>query len=384
MLKQGIGIGLAVCALGWAGCGGDSGMRDLKSGIAAFREKRYDDAVVAFEKASRRIGNSTELYYYLGCSRLLKGELDLAYAAFNSAIDVNPNHGESLAGMGEVAYFRNELPKARGLFLQAVMQQMASPESAAMAYNGLSMVYREEKKPALARLSLLNAQRCCKDYAPTYYNLAQLYGDTYHLYEEAVDQLGLYLQLADKSDAYYEKAKNHMKRFGAAAAAIPPAVPAGASRDEAAAQRLLDQAMEMQVAKRYPRAAKAFRDALNADPGNFNAAWGLGVVSAKQRLRVEARDAFKRASALRPGFLDAYVSAAEQSFQMRKYDEAEQLIAPAIARSPFYLPAVKLMGEICKGRKDTEAARMHGEFCLSLLKENDPQYAECKAWLESL
>lgn len=388
---------LAALLLLFAGCGADTGRAAFEKGVAAYRGGNYPEAERLLTRAAQRITGSADLYYYLGAARLKLGSPDAAYDAFNIALDSDASHGEALAGMGEAAFFKNELPKARGLFEQALRSRLATGAARAMALNGLSMVRREEKKPALARLCLLRALRADRSYAPTYYNLALLYSEAYGLREEALDQLGLFLRLEEGDSPYREKAQNHFRRIAEAlrrqnAAAAGPAP----RRDAAAARERLQEAAALFAAKRYPRAAKAYRDALAADPLCFEAAMGRGAASARQGLRADALDAYRLAAKLKPGALAAHIGAAEQAFQMHRCEEAERLLAPAIARSPFHEPAADLMARIrfaqksaAEARRDTEKAREYaaelreyGAFYLSLLREGDPRKDDYRKWLD--
>ncbi|GEM_PF-709656 len=378
-----------------AGCRGASEQAAFRKGIAAYQDKRYSEAIRLLTDAAQRITGSAELYYYLGSARLMQGELDAAYEAFNIALDSDASHGESMAGMGEVAFLRGEFPKARGLFEQALKSKLTTDSARAMALNGLALIYREgmvdergrqKKDPARARLYLLKAQRACPTYAPTYYNLAFLYSEVYELYEEAVDEFGLYLQTADKSDPYREKATNHSKRITMQIrkqneeknAAPPP------TRDTETAQKHLEDAIAKQGAKRYSLATRSYEAALKADPLMFNAAWGWGVTANKQKNYAEALRAFKRAIELKPGFVDAHIQAAEQAFQLRRYEEAEQLLARAIAREPFNLDCADKMVRIRFAQKRMEEVQEYGSYYLSLLKPGDARYESYSSWLQTV
>lgn len=388
----------AAALLLFAGCGADTGRAAFEKGVAAYRGGNYPEAERLLTRAAQRITGSADLYYYLGAARLKLGSPDAAYDAFNIALDSDASHGEALAGMGEAAFFKNELPKARGLFEQALRSRLATGAARAMALNGLSMVRREEKKPALARLCLLRALRADRSYAPTYYNLALLYSEAYGLREEALDQLGLFLRLEEGDSPYREKAQNHFRRIAEALRRQNAAAAAGPAprRDAAAARERLQEAAALFAAKRYPRAAKAYRDALAADPLCFEAAMGRGAAAARQGLRADALDAYRLAAKLKPGALAAHIGAAEQAFQMHRCEEAERLLAPAIARSPFHEPAADLMARIrfaqksaAEARRDTEKAREYaaelreyGAFYLSLLREGDPRKDDYRKWLD--
>ena len=358
--------GLLAC-----GCGSDSGQRSLREGMAAFNEKNYAEAITQLARATQRITDSADLYYHLGAAHLEKGEPEPAAAAFNAALELNPRHGEALAGLGQVAYYKKDMAQARSCFERALAAAVSSDAAKASILNGLALVEASQQRNDLARLHLLRAQQACKLYAPSLYNLASLYRDAYNLREEALDQFELYLRVADKQDPYYAKAENNVKRLRLNVERTQAEELDAMRRDPAAAARLLHDGIAAQSAKQYPKAIKAYRDALAADPLTFNAAFGLAMIYKRQGQRAEALEAFKRAAAINPGHQDSYCEAAELAYQLKRYDEAEKILDRAIARSPYGPAGAELMARIRYAESRFPEARAYGEFYLSLLRPND-------------
>ena len=137
-------------------------------------------------------------------------------------------------------------------------------------------------------------------------------------------------------------------------------------------------------AKQYPKAIKAYRDALLSDPLAFNAAFGLGTVYRIQEQRAEAMEAFKRAAAINPGHQDSYLQAAELAFQLKRYDEAEKILDRAIARSPYNPASAELMARIRYAQTRLAEARAYGEFYLSVLRPNDKNRPAYEKWVQAL
>ena len=159
---------------------------------------------------------------------------------------------------------------------------------------------------------------------------------------------------------------------------------AGLKRDPKKALSLLEKAMDYHTQKRYPLAARTYRNALKADPTLFNAAWGWGITSREQALRVDALEAFQKATELKPDYIDAYIHGAEQAFFMRRYDQARKILVPAMAKKPLYAPTFELLIKISYAQKRFQEVKELGEYYLSLLKPEDPNYAKYKSWLKDI
>jgi tetratricopeptide (TPR) repeat protein len=366
------------------GCGSDSGQSALRRGMAAFDEKNYPEAIASLTRASQRITDSADLYYHLGCAYLQKGELDPAAAAFHAAFELDPQHGETLAGLGQLAYYTKELPKAQTFFRQALAARISSDEARASILNGLALAEEALKRNDLARLHLLRAQQANRRYAPSFYNLASLYLNAYNLREEALDQFELYVRIADKSDPYREKAQNHIKRLRANVERAKAEELDALRRDPGVAAHLLHEGIQAQSEKRFAKAVKSYRDALVADPLTFNASFGLGVLYRHQNQPAEALEAFKQAAAINPGHQDSYAQAAGLALQLRRYDEAERILDRAIARSPYNPVSADLMARIRYAQTRLPEARAYGEFYLSLLRADDKNRDAYAKWVGAL
>ena len=371
----------------FSGCGGNSEQAAFHKGIEAYKEKDFAKAITLLSKAEKRIKNSTELYYYLGASYLAEGKLDAAYAAFNIALDNDSSHGETLAGIGEIAFIKNEIEKSRGFFKQALISKLKTPEAKAMILNGLSLICRQQKNESRALVYLFQALKAAPEYAPTHYNLGHIYLNTYHLNKEALEQFNQFLKLEKKGSVHYDKAKKHANALAESIKEEEETHKVEQEkivRNPKKAQSLLEKAMGYQAEKRYSLASRTFANALKEDPICFNAAWGWGITAMKQALRVDALRAFQRAIAIKPDFIDAYVNGAEQAFLMRRYDQAREILSPAMAKDPLYPPTFELLIKISYAQKNADEVKELGEYYLSLLRPDDPNYAKYKNWLKDI
>ena len=374
----------AACVLLAGGCGSDSGQKALRRGVAAYEAKNYPEAIASLTRASRRITDSADLYYYLGCAHLQQGEKDAAAAAFQAAFELNPRHGETLAGLGQLAYHTEELSQAQTFFRQALAGDVASDDALAGILNGLALTEAGLRRNDLARLFLLRALRVNRLYAPAHYNLASLYLNAYDLREEALDQFELYVRAADKDDRYKEKARNQIDRLRPNVERARAEEQDARRRDPAAAASRLYEGIQAQSREQIDKAIRCYRDALAADPLTFNAAFGLGILYKGQNRAAEALEAFKQAAAINPGHQDSYMQAAGLALQLKRYDEAERILNRAIARSPYNPAGADLMARIRHAQNRLPEARAYGEFYLSLLRPDDKNRAAYEKWVGAL
>ena len=386
MIRVQIFLVFAACGLLVCGCGGSgSGQSAMRRGMTALEERNYPEAIAYLTRASERIAGSANLYYHLGYAHWQNGEPNPAAVAFSAALELNPKHGEALTGLGQIAYYTNNLPQASQLFRQALTEaDIASADARASILNSLALTEKGLGRNDQARLYLLRAMQIDRRYAPALYNLASLYRTPYNLHEEALDQLEMYVRIADKNDAHLEKAHSYITRLRAIVERTKAETQTSIRRDLAAATRHLDEGVQAQSEKQFPKAIKSYRAALAADPLAFNAAFGLAMVCKRLNQSADALEAFKRAGAINPNHQDSHLMAAELAVQLRRYEEAEQILDRAIARSPYNPASARLMASIRHAQNRLPEARAYGEFYLSLLRADDQERVNYEKWVRAL
>ena len=374
----------AACGLLVCGCGSDSGQSAQRKGMAALEGGNYPEAIACLTRASQRITDSADLYYHLGCAYLRDGKTEPAAVAFHAAFELNPRHGETLAGLGQIAYHTNNLAQASLFFRQALASDISSDEARASVLNSLALTEAGLKRNDMARLYLLRAQQASRLYAPSLYNLANLYRSAYDLREEALDQFEMYVRIAGKDDPYRKKAQDNIARLRANVERTKAEELDALRRDPDVAARRLHEGVQAQSEKQFGKAVRCYRDALAADPLTFSAAFGLGMIHRRQNQLADALEAFKQAAAINPNHQDSHMQAAELAVQLRRYDEAERILDRAIARSPYNSASAYLMANIRRDQNRLPEARAYGEFCLSLLRADDANRAAYEQWVRAL
>lgn len=365
------------------GCGGSSGHRALRDGVAAFKNQSYERAVGHFNRAAKRISDSPELYYNLGRCYQELGQIDGAKAALEAALDLDPDHVDSLTALGQVAYHQKEFDQAYKVLKRALALSQPGNQRARIL-NSISLVEGAFERTDMERVALLRAIREDRLYAPAYYNLASIYRDKYQLYEEALDNFELCVRLLDKNDHYHEKAGRVITRLRANVDRTRSEENDRIQRDPAKAATLLRQGETQRVAKQFTRAVALYREALAADPLTFGAAFGQGIAHSEMGQRVQAMEAFRQAAQIQPDHLDSYCRAAELALELRKPAEAAQILERAIARQPASPAMAELMARICHAGKRLPEARAYGSYYLSLVPAGSSGHEAYQRWVDSL
>lgn len=377
-------FGTAALALLLTGCGERSGHADIKAGISAYREGRYEKAAAAFLRATEHVTGSPELYCNMGLAYLKLGDVARAQRAFSSALEIAPGQGEALVCLGQIAYLKNALEDA-ALWVEKGIPRLGTPADRAAAYTTLGQIETARRRYDFARVAFLRAIRADRKYAPAYYDLATLYRDTYQFREEALDNFELYTHLADLKEPHREKALNSISRLKANIDRTRQALNRDDTRrDSSAAAALIGDALSAQLEKRHSRALRLYKSALAADPLAFNAAYGMAITCVKLNDKRGAVEAFKRALEINPNHQDCYLQAADLLLKLRQYSEATDLLDRAIARSPFNPESFELYARIRSAERHAPEAKLAGLFSLELAPPATPARADFKKWVESI
>lgn len=382
-MVRGFYLALCLMVVGVCGCGSRSGLSSAKSGMEAFKEGRFEKAVEQLTYATSRITNSPELYYNLGVAHIELGNTAQAQAAFSEAIKLNPEYSDALACMGQLDLQQDNLLPASEM-LEKALACASSADVKARILTTLGLVEARRKRYDVSRVYYLRAIKENRKHESAYYNLATLYRDDYKLYEEALDNFELFVRISNPKNRYFEKATSNIKRLKTNIERTRANEPDVIRRDSPKAAKLLQEGVTAYATKQYAKAIKYYKDALDADPLTFSAAYGLGKVYQQQGLRNEARNAFKRASEINPNNQDCYCQAAELSIQLRQYAEAIKTLDKAIARSPFNPVSAKLMAKIRYAEGRYPEARLYGEFYLSMVSAKEPGRADYEKWVKIL
>ncbi len=137
-------------ALALAGCGGQSAEQYMEEGVNQFNRRDYDAAIASYEKAIKLAPKSAVAYNLLGMAYRFKylqsGNPEMKekeIAAFNQAVELDPQYWVALVNLGASYYYIGEKAKAAPWFRKALEINPDHPDRAQIE----KMIAEGEKRP---------------------------------------------------------------------------------------------------------------------------------------------------------------------------------------------------------------------------------------------
>lgn len=374
------GLVLAAGLLLTSGCSGWLSKRAVERGTAAMKRGDYAVAVKQFEKASKTITDSPDLYFNLGQSylRLAQPNLDAALRNFETALSLKSSDTDCMLCIGEILLKRQRWDEAAAMYERAGQGQPDARilTSLAQAANGAG-------RTDAARIYLIRALRIDRTYAPALYDLGCLYRDVYMLPAEAIEQFEVFLRTADPQDPRVPRAREKILQLrqvvGRQALQLTP----GAKRDPAAALKLVAEGDKQRTAKLLAKAEKAYRDALAADPLCQDAAFNLALLCKAKNNQAEAMKLLLRAAGMEPMRQATLLEAAQTAIALKDYPTASRMLDRVIANSPTFAPAYASMAVVRQYQGQKAAARVYAEQFVRLAPPG-PDRDRYEAWAKTL
>ena len=140
-------------------------------------------------------------------------------------------------------------------------------------------------------------------------------------------------------------------------------------RDDATHWEAVEEATELLQEERWADALYALRDAIRRDPANPYAFHFLGVALHETAQLEPARDAFRAALRLSPGYLGSRIALANTLRALGDVRGAIREAEEALRRAPGDGEALHALGMAHAGRGDREAARKYLEAFLATKPE---------------
>ena len=131
-----------------------------RRGIILVNQKRYEQAITAFDKGIELNPTCAQAYYNRGSAYLRTGELDKAITDFNQAIGLDPQNAQAYGNRGIAYDSKGELDKAITDFSQAIR---LDPKFA-QAYNNLAWIFATHPEPEIRDVveAVRLAERACE------------------------------------------------------------------------------------------------------------------------------------------------------------------------------------------------------------------------------
>jgi len=361
------------------GCSQWLSKRALEHGVAAMKQGDYKTAVVQFEKASRHIVDSPDLYYNLAKSYEQLNDLDKAQKNFETALNLKPNDTDCMMCLGEILLKRQKWDEATAMYEKA---SLGMPPDA-LLLTALAKAASGAGRTDAARIYLIRALRADPNYAAAHYDLGCLYRDVYMLPPEAIEQFDAFLRMADPRDPHVAGAREKILQLKQVVGRQAMQLQAGVKRDPAAAVKLVAEGDRQRTAKQMPKAEKAYRDALAADPLCQDAAFNLALICKAKNNLPEAMKLLLRAANMEPLRQTTLLEAAQTALALKDYATAGRMLDRVIAISPTFAPAYASLAIVRQSQNQKAAARVYAEQYVRLAPPG-PDRDRYEAWARTL
>lgn len=363
---------LSVLALGFglAGCAPETTEALSAKAEAAYRSGEFTKAILLYEKLLETEGEASLTCYNLAMAALQAQDLTYATTVAEKALSlaVGAEEAERCTELlGVIAEQNRDLAGASRRYRALLMASTA--EVRARARSRLARLYVEQGRPDGALAVLLMASTDQPPSGTTFFNLGKLCIEQLSLRADALDYFRLAERLLPKESTAARETKNWISRIEANLARVPSSVPQ-APGNAATCKKELATAKSEEGKKRWASAQQAAERALKADPSSVDAALALARLSIKANKAEAALRAYDTVLVLQPTAQTARAEAAQLAYTSKHYDQAITFLRPALMARPKDRLLVDLMMRILVAQNKLADARLWGEYCLDLSKQN--------------
>lgn len=289
-----LALALASAPAALAGRAGEVRMRSfalLNEGVSAYKRGDFALAVEKLQEATSMALASFRAHYYLGLAQIGTRDYGPSIGSLEIALDLDPNHIQSLVAMGDAHLKLGDIPESRAAYVRALKLRPAYAE----ALDGIARSYEAQAQDDMAMSNYRAAISSDRGFAPAYTNLGDLYlrkgmlQEAVRLLEEAIE--------------------------------VRPDYAPGMNRLALAYGRL---GMEGE-------AVATIQHAMELQPKNASHAATLGLLQLEQNLVDAAEESFHFALTLSPGLPEARLGLAEVDRRRGQYDAALAELDDALA-----------------------------------------------------
>ncbi len=330
----------------------------LADAYRLYTQKRFADALKAYEKAVKANSNNALAWQGYGLAQRMRAQYQGALTSFERALQLDSSLIPSLIAKGTVLSILNRHQEALAAFEQAVKQQ---PNNAA-AWNGKGAALRALGRsdtalsafdtalrldPQLIEawnnkgqlLHILNRQREAisafdtalnlnSNYAPALFGKGQVYYDQRKL-KQALRMFEAATQIDPQYTEAWNRRGNLLDELGEPESALQ-AYDTALTIDPRHVRAWVGKATVLRQLRRYFDALKAYEYALTIDP-NYSYAWnGKGNTLYNLGQYTEALTAYDRALKLNPSLTTAWHNKSLVLYRLNRYEEALKAADEAI------------------------------------------------------
>lgn len=194
-----------------AGCGDNSSLAE--KGENALAKGDYTKAASLFNEASIENPSSPALKYNEGAALSKQGDSASASKAFEEALKINPDDFDSAEYLAVELEKAGNFDEAHRLMDKVLAGRTNDKTAFARALNTMAKIEIGINRPDLAIIRLFAARDRDQNYAPTYFNLAKIYGETFGLYSTAAGYLEKFMQLSISNPGEKDKAEKLLQSY---------------------------------------------------------------------------------------------------------------------------------------------------------------------------
>lgn len=280
---------LAALCVATAGCGDDSALAE--KGEKAFDNGDFDKAASLFLRASRMEPSSPALKYNNGVALAKQGDSNAAAAAFEEVLAVDPEDLDAAEYLAVELEKTENFDEAHRLMIKVLGGRTAGTAAYARALNTTAKIEFGLNRPDLAIIRLLKAKDTAPDYAPTYFNLAKLYGESFGLYSTAAGYIEKYLQAAGSGPSERDAAEKLLQAYlQMPSRPLTKAIPPSAAEDS------FQKGVASYKRGKYIDAEQHFAKAEKSNPNSYYASLFRAHTLLASKKYKDAENSYKTAS----------------------------------------------------------------------------------------
>jgi len=248
----------------------------INQGVTAYKNGDYETAVEKLQAAASMALNNFRAHFYLGLAlngdRRYRDSID----ALNIALDLDPDHLQSLVAVGDAYLKLGDLSEAQAGYFRALRFRAEYPA----AIDGLARVYESQAEEEKAIEYFLRAISSNRGYAPAYTHLGDLYLRM-NRFEEAVELLEEAVEVRPDFAAGLNRLSLAYGRLGFTNEAIATIQKAMELEPNNAAHPATLGTLQLEQGS-LSAAEKSFETALGLDDGQPEALRGLAEVARRR------------------------------------------------------------------------------------------------------
>ncbi len=380
----------------------------LQEGLTHHQAGRLDLADAAYERVLQINPNQADALRLRAIIYAGQGRQAEATALLESALRAKPNFPEAHYTLGNLLQSTGQVASAIEHYQQAIKQRPNFPEAQcnlgnafaaegrheqaigayraalkgnpnhAEVHNNLSVAYRKTRRIDEALSAAQRALKCRADYADAWNNQG-IAQKTLGRLNEAIESYRRAVSLdALFAEGIYNLAQA-LDESGRPDEALQTYRHALALKP-AYAEAYLGLGSALQNLDRFSEARDAYAQCLACDPHRAEALNNIGTTFQKEKRYAEAEDGYRQAVALKPSYHEAWNNLGTALQYQKRWDEALTLFQKALELAPNYADAHNNVGVVLKLKNDLAGA----EKALRRAIDLSPKYAEAHNNLANL